>query len=99
MNFYKNSRKAIKLDLQKKFPDIKPERVDGKILQKDLPCHLLWMVEEMENWDASTIKQAVKAGRWIGWMYRAMEELNLWDNNTSRLLSWQDVNDGYSLPH
>jgi len=76
-----------------------PFRHDGHISTDKLPSHLLWMTEEMPSWDTRSIKKAVKAGRWIGWMYRGMEELLLWSNVDSRNWAREDSHSGFDIPH
>jgi len=99
MSFYKESRKKIIFELGIFFPEAKALRHNNCVGEEDLPWHLLWMAEEMGKWDTTSIKRAVKAGRWIGWMYRAMEELGLFLLDTSREFSKKDVDGGYHLMH
>jgi len=98
MGFYKNSRKEIETIIRKTYPDVLPFRHKGLVKKENLPAHLLWMVNETGKWDTSSIKRAAKAGRWIGWMFRAMEELDIWDNSSSQKCSKRDVDAGYHLP-
>lgn len=99
MSFYQESRGEMFRIISRAFSDIEPLRHDGRIEKEALPSHLLWMIEEMEDWDITSVKRAAKAGRWIGWMFRAMEELDLFTNEDSRRLSKEDVDGGYHLPH
>lgn len=96
--FYKNSRKKIEDVIKKYYPNVVPCRYKGTIKKENLPEHVLWMVYEMNEWDCSSIKRATKAGRWIGWMFRAMEELNIWSNEDSRHCAKSDVELGFHLP-
>lgn len=98
MSFYKNSCEEIETIIRKTYPDILPFRHKGLVKKENLPPHLLWLVNEMRTWDTSSIKRAAKAGRWVGWMFRAMEELDMWNNNSSRKLAKRDVDEGYHLP-
>jgi hypothetical protein len=99
LSFYPTSRHAIRSLISNLYPNVVAEEQDSPITSEKLLPHLLYMCDEMETWDTSSVKRAVKAGRWIGWMFRSMEELNLWDNNTSRQYARFDVFDGRVLPH
>ena len=50
---------------------------------------VLRMCKEIKNMEKST-----KAARWIGYVYRIVEELGFWDNFTSRQYAKEDVNRG-----
>jgi len=97
--FYQHSCEAIGKEIRRTYPKAAAIRYDGKIIRAQLPDHLLWMITEIGEWDCTSAKCASKAGRWIGWMYRAMEELNLWTNLLSRARAKEDVEAGYHLPH
>jgi len=99
MSFYQKSREKIFHIISRAFPDAEALRHNGRIEKEALPSHLLWMIKEMEGWDITSVKRAAKAGRWIGWMFRAMEELDLFTNEDSRGLSKEDADSGYNLPH
>lgn len=61
--------------------------------------HLAWMVEHIASLEVTSIEDAVKAGRWIGWMLLAAEEVHgFWDNAYSRELTRMDVAKGHHLP-
>ena len=97
--FYKNGCEKIHTVVTEIYPNALPFRCDDTVNKKDLPSHLLWMVNDMKKWDTNSIKRAAKAGRWIGWMFRALEELDVWNKGDSRKLSKRDVDEGYHLPH
>lgn len=99
MSFYQVSRREISRVISEAFPEAEAQRHSGRIGKEVLPSHLLWMVEAMGNWDTISVKRAAKAGRWIGWMFRAMEELDLYTKEDSRSSSKEDVDGGYHLPH
>ncbi len=61
--------------------------------------HLAWMVHQIASLDQYSIEDAIKAGRWIGWMLLAAEEVHhFWDNTHSRELVRKDVSLQYHLP-
>lgn len=62
------------------------------------PEHLAWMVTQVAKLDRTSIEDAIKAARWIGWMLCAAEELGFWDNARSRALIRKDIAEGYALP-
>lgn len=99
MGFYKNSCKEIGAIIKEMYPHTVPLRYGDFVDKVSLPSHLLWMIGEMEQWDTSSIKRAVKAGRWIGWIFRSMEELGVWCKADSRKFAKKDVDAGYHLPH
>ena len=47
----------------------------------NLPSHLLWMLDEIENNYASD-----KADRWIGYICRCLEDLNIFNNSQIRII-------------
>jgi hypothetical protein len=53
----------------------------------------------LQLYDVEVVRKATKAGRWIGWMFRATEELRLWTNRESHNCAKADVNKGFSSPH
>lgn len=99
MCFYENSCKEIESIIKEIYPNAIPTRYGDFVDEVSLPSHLLWMIGEMKEWDTSSLKRAVKAGRWIGWIYRAAEELGVWCKGDSRKFAKQDVDAGYHLPH
>jgi len=90
MGFYEISRGEMKRAILKVFPDAEAEQHKGCIGKEALPSHLLWMIEEMEGWNISCVEIIIKACCWIGWMYRGMEELDLFTNDDSRRFFRED---------
>jgi len=99
MSFYAHSRAAIVEVVKARFANPEASKEDLRLYPWRLPSHVLWMAKEMETWDTSSLKRATKAGRWIGWMFRATEELRLWSNDDSRMYVKKDGDVGYDLPH
>ena len=98
MPYYLNSCRAIVSSITENFPYAEAKEATGIIESEQLPSHLLWMALQMSNWDATSLKYSAKAGRWIGWMFRSMEELGIWTNDDSRRFLRRDVEEGYDLP-
>ena len=44
----------------------------GQYAQAEFPAYLLWMLRELQAFDDSG-----KAGRWLGWVMRSLEILNV----------------------
>lgn len=64
------------------------------------PHHILWMCEEIKRWDTKSVKCTAKAGRWIGYIFRWMEESKFhWTNVTSRHYAKIDGDAGFDIPH
>ncbi len=78
--YYHNTNTFIKKVINENFPNTIPkEDLD------DRPANLLWMIGEMQTFD-----DYGKASRWIGWMLRDIELLELITNEQSRVLIRSD---------
>ncbi len=78
------------------FPEAKP---DENVIDTDMPSYLLWMIGKMRTFDITSLKDALKAGRWLGWIWGVIEyELKLWNNARSREITRVDVHNGYDEP-
>lgn len=89
MGYYPNTIKAIRDILKEKYPNIEAKEIIDDLPSQ--PPHLLWMldkIEEMENIPA-------RAGRWIGYCVRAVEDIGLLTNQESRNIIRKDVKDGH----
>jgi hypothetical protein len=60
--------------------------------------HIAWMVEQIASFDTRSIEDAIKAGRWIGWMLCAAEMHGFWSNRRSRELIRMDREAGLHRP-
>lgn len=60
--------------------------------------HLRWMCDQIEKMDQDSVSEAVKAGRWIGWVLAHVEMMQLWHNNQSRNLIRIDRQAGRDVP-
>ena len=85
MSYYPNTIAAVRKILQDNFPGLKSEKgLDN------LPAHLLWMLEKIEG----MANDPAKAGRWMGYILRGIEELGLLTNQESRNMVREDVRAG-----
>ena len=57
--------------------------------------HLMWMCDQIESFD-QTAPNSLKAARWIGWILKAVEDIESlgWTNSISRDLIRRDVEEG-----
>ena len=83
--YYPNTIGFITEKLKEKFPDTKSEEN-----LKNIPAHLFWMMEKMQSFDDSA-----KAGGWIGWIMAHTEILGILDNEKSRELTREDLEEGF----
>lgn len=77
-------------------------------VQRELSCppvneptrilHLQWMCGQLENMDPFSLSAALKAARWIGWILRDIEAMNIWPNSVSRDLVRADALGGFDRP-
>ncbi len=100
--FYPATLRTVKSRIKEFYPQLKAKEYSG-LSPDPLPymvaAHILWMCDKIEAMP-ETISDATKAGRWIGWVLRAVErDLGFWDNNTSRVLIREDVKNGHDIPH
>ncbi len=65
---YPYSTKVIKGLINQSFKTIKPVDHENPTEPKQILEHILYMISEIEK-----MKDAVKASRWIGYVYRCME--------------------------
>jgi hypothetical protein len=49
------------------------------------------MAKEVDRFLTESFNDALKASRWIGWMYARAEQLDLWSLDKSRKLAKADV--------
>lgn len=66
----------FKSAIEKTFPQIK-----AKEGLENLPSHLLWMLNEIYN-----MSNPDKASRWIGYVCRSLEDLNIFNNLEIRFI-------------
>lgn len=99
--FYPTTIAAIRARIKELYPQLKAEESNLNMASSayKIAAHILWMCDKIEAMPES-IPDATKAGRWIGWMLRAMEtNMQLWDNHTSRALVREDVKNEADIPH
>lgn len=60
--------------------------------------HIQWMCDQIESFDPYSLSAALKAARWIGWIYASVEQLGVWDNTVSREMARADSLFGFDRP-
>lgn len=81
MNIYSLSVKKLRNIIRENFGEVESSKgLDN------LPAHLLWMLDQIES-----MKDLLKASRWIGYILGRMEAQGLLTNKQSRDLIRQDV--------
>ncbi len=95
-SYYPHALETLEREILKAYPDAKP---DENAIDTDMPSYLLWMIGKLRTFDVASMKDALKAARWLGWIWRVVEsELKLWDNARSRELTRIDVQAGHDMP-
>lgn len=61
--------------------------------------YLLWMCDEVEKMDTTSVDESAKAGRWMGWVFAHAELGGIWDNARTRDLVREDRKNGFDKPH
>ncbi|GEM_PF-2074677 len=99
--YYENTIKEIRTRIKKVYPDTKPVFMQTIMLDDGLVplSYLLWMCDELQIWDTTSIDSAVKAGRWIGWVLAHFELHEFMENNETRDMVHEDREQGFDKPH
>jgi len=82
MSYYSHSLKTFKKIIKKNFP--KTKKKEGL---RNIPSHLLWMLDEIGKMK----NDPGKAGRWLGYVIGRLEALKLLNNKKSRSIVREDV--------
>lgn len=97
--FYKHTITRIKEAIRRKAPWAKPAFEELQISTPPSFSYLLWMCQELEKMETGSIENAVKAGRWIGWILAHIELEGFWSNAESRDYTREDHLLGLDQPH
>jgi len=81
------------------FLDVHPEFSELHEQKVASPSYLLWMIQEVQDMDISSIDSALKAARWIGWIIAHTEMLVGFSNTESRDWVREDKTNGFDKPH
>lgn len=97
--YYKGTIAALRAAIQEIQPGTQAEYLDlvpGNVVPLS---YLLWMCEEVQKMDISSVDESAKAGRWMGWVFAHVELAGVWDNTKTRDLVRDDRRNGYDKPH
>jgi len=99
MPYYADTIKTIRGIIHKQFPDAVSHRAHkpakGEIAK---PGRLLWMLDEIEKMDTSSLDEAFKAARWITWICRDLEIQGLMDPEATKSHVRGDIKKGHERP-
>lgn len=88
--YYNVTIAAIRETIERTFPGTKAIFWDVSDNEVIMPSYLLWMCEQIEGMDPTSMEEAVKAARWIGWVLAHVELLGIWNNKKSRQVVRED---------
>lgn len=97
--YYQKTVAQIRTAIEHTQPGTQPEYselVPGEIAPYS---YLLWMCDEVQKMDTTSVDEAVKAGRWMGWVFAHLELRGVWENKSTRDLVREDRRNGYDKPH
>ncbi len=98
--FYPHTIAELRTAIEERFPGTKSACMD-KLPERRLapPSYLLWMCDEVSKMKTDTVDDAVKAARWMGWVFTHVELYGIWGNNKTRDLVRVDRKNGHDKPH
>jgi len=82
--YYAGTIEALRTAIERKFPGTKPGFQELGPDDVVLPGYLLWMCEEVATMDTSSLDEALKAARWMGWVFAHAESMHIWTNARTR---------------
>ena len=97
--YYENSIKKIREIIEHLAPGTKPVETELKNGEAAPFSHLLWMCDEIQKMDTASTDHAVRAGRWIGWVFAHLELCGGLTNSETRELSRKDRTIGCDKPN
>ena len=97
--YYPISISAVRKAVQRFAPSVVSEECELRSGGEAPLKHLLWMCDKVERMDTTSIDDAVKAGRWMGWIFAHIELRCIWNNQETRSLVRQDKKNGHDKPH
>lgn len=97
--YYQTSIREIRLTIEKISPSTQP--CEATLVKGILPplSHFLWMCNEVEKMDTTSIDLAVKAGRWMGWVFAYLEMHGILSNAEVRDMVRLDRENKKDKPH
>ncbi len=97
--YYQISIGNIRSVIKKSSPYTEP--AEATLVKGMLPplSHLLWMCDEIEKMDTTSLDLALKAGRWIGWVFAYLEMHAILSNTEIRDMVRADREKNKDRPH
>jgi len=97
--FYEGTIRTLKNAIREKHPNIQSSYVDINEVKIIPISYVLWMLDKVEKMETSSIDDALKAARWMGWIFREIELRGIWTNNQTRNAVRADRLAGLDKPH
>ncbi len=97
--FYRGTITALRAAIEEHYPGTQAacsEIIEGQLAP--LP-YLLWMCDEVGRMDTTSIDEALKAARWMGWVFAYIELHSVWNNTMTRNHVRADHEAGFDKPH
>jgi hypothetical protein len=97
--YYQGTIAALRDAIERIQPGVTAARTELIPGQAAAFGYLLWMCDEIGSMGTKSFDEAVKAGRWIGWVAAHAELAGIWTNHETRELIRKDRADGFDKPH
>ncbi|MFZ2620913.1 MAG: hypothetical protein WAX85_02670 [Minisyncoccia bacterium] len=90
---------AIRRAIEARAPGTKAEYSELQ-MGKPIPLsYLLWMLDQIQKMSTKSIDDAVRASRWMGWIFAHLEMAGFWENTETRSFVREDRKQGFDKPH
>jgi hypothetical protein len=97
--YYLGTIRALRVAVEEVEPGVTAKYTDVVPGEVAPLSYLLWMCDEVQKMDVTSIDDAVKAGRWVGWVFAHAELAGLWTNTQTRDHVREDRKNGFDKPH
>lgn len=97
--YYQGTIAALQAAIQEVNPGTQSEYSDLVSCKAAPLSYLLWMCDQVQKMDITSVDESAKAGRWMGWVFAHTELAGIWDNAKTRDLVREDRRNGYDKPH
>lgn len=97
--YYQGTILALRAAISGAFPMARAQFIELLPEQRVPISYLLWMLDEVEKMDTKSIDDALKAARWMGWVFAWIEIWGIWHNKITRDVVRLDRSMGLDKPH
>lgn len=98
--YYQNTISTLLEAIEEKYPGLEKRFFSEIDCTRKLPMdYILWMLEEVQKMETASLDGAVKAARWMGWIFREIELDGIWTNTETRNHVRYDHLLGLDKPH